>query len=83
MPGMTSEERKSIENGIWLCSNCSIIIDRDEKKYTAQVLRAWKKKHERYIQAEMSGGNTNLDEKDRSAPPTLRTDYANVINSRR
>lgn len=28
---MSSEERKSIENGIWLCQDCAKLIDSDEK----------------------------------------------------
>jgi tetratricopeptide (TPR) repeat protein len=39
---MTSEERKSIENGIWLCYNCSVKIDKDEIKYTEKLLQEWK-----------------------------------------
>jgi hypothetical protein len=40
---MTSSERASIDNAIWLCSNCSIEIDRDVKKYTVSKLHEWKK----------------------------------------
>ncbi len=36
------EQRKHIENGIWLCSNCATLIDKDEKKYTVDLLRDWK-----------------------------------------
>lgn len=43
---LNPEERKSISNAIWLCSNCSIKIDRDPVKYTVVVLRAWKDKAE-------------------------------------
>ncbi|WDE08777.1 hypothetical protein SG34_033295 [Thalassomonas viridans] len=39
---ISSEERKSIDNGIWLCSNCSIDIDRDEKRYPPKLLKKWK-----------------------------------------
>ena len=45
-PSMTSSERGSISNAIWLCSNCSIIIDRDEACYTAKLLKEWKVKAE-------------------------------------
>lgn len=41
-PSMTPEERSSIENGIWLCCNCSVKIDRDEKTYTEELLQNWK-----------------------------------------
>ena len=39
---MTSEDRVSIENGIWLCNNCARLIDRDESEYTVTQLREWK-----------------------------------------
>lgn len=39
---MTSDERRSLSNEIWLCSNCSIDIDRDEKYYTVCILNKWK-----------------------------------------
>lgn len=41
-PGMTRDERRDISNGIWLCSSCSTIIDRDENKYTVELLKKWK-----------------------------------------
>lgn len=40
--GMSKEERKSLHNGIWLCSNCSIKIDRDEEAYPPNLLHSWK-----------------------------------------
>lgn len=40
---MTPEERKSFENGIWLCQSCSKLIDTDTIRYTKEVLIAWKK----------------------------------------
>jgi hypothetical protein len=43
---MTSEERSNIANGIWLCSNHAVIIDRDVVTYTPDKLRAMKCKHE-------------------------------------
>lgn len=39
---MTSEERSSYENGIWLCRNCAAMIDRDELHYTVAQLHQWK-----------------------------------------
>ena len=39
---MNHSDRKSINNGIWLCANCSILIDRDYLKYTAELLYKWK-----------------------------------------
>ena len=39
---MSPEERKSINNAIWLCSNCSIDIDRDIVRYSVEILNEWK-----------------------------------------
>lgn len=39
---MTPDERKSLLNGIWLCQSCSTLVDRDESRYTVEVLNKWK-----------------------------------------
>ena len=39
---MTSDERSSLSNGIWLCQSCSHLIDTDEARYTVEVLNKWK-----------------------------------------
>lgn len=44
---MTSEARKSIENAIWLCSNCSTLIDRDPARYSVSLFLQWKKQAEK------------------------------------
>lgn len=43
---MSSEERSSYDNGIWLCSNCAAMIDRDENNYTVEKLHKWKQEAE-------------------------------------
>jgi hypothetical protein len=45
-PSLTPEQRSSIENGIWLCSNHAVAIDRDDVTFTATMLRDMKLKHE-------------------------------------
>ncbi|NOQ26456.1 MAG: hypothetical protein GQ564_13950 [Bacteroidales bacterium] len=39
---LTSAQRKHIDNGIWLCSNCATQIDTDKKKYDKELLIKWK-----------------------------------------
>lgn len=39
---LTSEQRSHIDNGIWLCGNCSILIDKDEDKFSKELLYEWK-----------------------------------------
>src|ERR1700733_2530734 len=43
---MTSEERASIDNAIWLCADHAEMIDRDEATYPVEKLRAMKREHE-------------------------------------
>lgn len=40
---MTPQERKSFENGIWLCQSCSKLIDTDTTRYTKETLQSWKR----------------------------------------
>ena len=41
-PNMTSEERLSAENGIWMCRTHGALIDRDDIAYTVSVIHKWK-----------------------------------------
>jgi hypothetical protein len=41
-PSLTSKERKSYVNGIWLCQYCGSLVDKDEDFYRIELLRAWK-----------------------------------------
>lgn len=41
-PSISSEERKSIDNGIWLCQACAKLIDSDEQRYSVDLLHKWK-----------------------------------------
>lgn len=52
---MTTDERSSIDNGIWLCSNCATMIDRDEHKYTVDLLHEWKRQAEEKASDEITG----------------------------
>lgn len=69
------EERRSIENGIWLCSFCATIIDQDADRYPKDLLKEWKKSHETslasgsFIPAPPSVEMTTLDGLDLKAFP--------------
>lgn len=41
-PSQTPEQRCAIDNGIWLCMVCGTLIDKDETRYPAPVLREWR-----------------------------------------
>ncbi|AXY73199.1 hypothetical protein D3H65_04070 [Paraflavitalea soli] len=43
---LSKSERAHIDNGIWLCSNCATLIDKDEKRYPIQLLKKWKEEAE-------------------------------------
>ena len=41
---MTPEQRRSTENGIWLCQNHAKVVDSKDATYTVERLRKWKAK---------------------------------------
>jgi hypothetical protein len=41
-PNTTSEFRRSIENGIWMCRAHARLIDSDDKEYSVETLKLWK-----------------------------------------
>lgn len=45
----TSAQRRSIQNGVWLCRNCGPRVDSDAVAYPADMLRAWRRDHEALI----------------------------------
>ena len=49
---LNTDERVSIGNGIWLCANCSILIDREPATYTVTLLREWKTATEQQVRRE-------------------------------
>ena len=44
---ITKEQRIHIDNGIWLCSNCATLIDKDPENYSIDLLKEWKSLAER------------------------------------
>ena len=53
---LTPEQRKSIENGVWLCQKCGKLVDNDEARYTVAQLRGWKRLAEELAIREVEGG---------------------------
>jgi len=41
-PSLTPDERRSAENGIWLCQSCAKLVDNDPTRYGVDVLHQWK-----------------------------------------
>lgn len=50
---MTAEERSSATNGLWLCSNCHDLIDRDPEGYPTAALKKMKKEAEERVRKEL------------------------------
>jgi hypothetical protein len=41
-PSMTDKDRRSPDNGIWLCAKCATEIDKDSARFPVSLLRRWK-----------------------------------------
>lgn len=61
---MTSAERSSIQNGIWLCQNCGTIIDRDPARFPASLLEGWKAATEEKCRTDLGNRYPNIAAED-------------------
>ena len=52
---MTPEERKSAENGIWLCNFCADLVDKDPERYPVSLLHQWKENAEKHAEYQIHG----------------------------
>lgn len=52
---LTIEQRKDIENGIWLCVNCSTLIDKDPNAFPVAMLNHWKEFSENEMNKQLLG----------------------------
>jgi len=62
---LSSEERSSASNCLWLCQDCAKLIDSDEGAFPVEKLRAWKQQRERrqleLISARSNGAIATLE----------------------
>lgn len=65
-PDQTEAERKSHENGIWLCANHATIIDSDEKKYSVELLKSWKRQAQKRSNDMLGQPSFSLSEMNRA-----------------
>lgn len=76
-PKLSKEDRVSISNGIWLCYNCSVLIDKDSQKFSVELLKKWKIISEYLSETEINR-NSNLENiVNPSFTPSLQ--YKNAI----
>ena len=52
-PNMSPEKRSSSANGLWLCSNCHDIVDKDVEEFTVKVLKDMKRRAEERARREV------------------------------
>ncbi|RTT41001.1 hypothetical protein DY958_25250 [Pseudomonas aeruginosa] len=81
----TPEERRSIENGIWLCRECGVIVDADDSGHTDDQLRKWKADHETMVSEVRSGGYSRslaLLQADRMEPQIAKKIIASMEDRR-
>lgn len=39
---LSSEQRSSVQNGIWVCQTCGKLVDNDQSRYSVSTLKEWK-----------------------------------------
>ena len=61
---ITAQERRSFENGIWLCQSCSKLIDSDEIRYSVDKLKRWKDISEQMAVLELEDVTVRKNDKD-------------------
>lgn len=54
-PGLSPEERRAPENGIWLCQNCAKLVDSDPDRYSTTLLVQWKDRAEAEVLSNIEG----------------------------
>lgn len=77
-PNLTPTQRRSAENGIWLCQNCGKLIDNDPRRYTAATLSAWKAAAEERARRSVEGSLTGWAGH-RLTPRSRRTAVVSII----
>lgn len=60
-PSLTSEQRCSVENGIFLCSNCADMIDKNNGlDFSIDLLKEWKRGHEKWVRENLNKSANSL-----------------------
>ena len=57
---LTPEQRSSSDNGIFLCSNCADMIDKNNGvDFTVALLKKWKNEHEKWVKDNLNQSVTS------------------------
>lgn len=67
---LTAQQRRSLDNGIWLCQNCAKLVDNDPTRFSVEVLHGWKGLAESSTLAELDGSHSGV------APPDDAVDLS-------
>lgn len=57
---LSSEERASEANGVWMCQTHGKLIDDTASRHTVAELKRWKKQHEEWVFARVAGAGSAL-----------------------
>ncbi|WP_426324362.1 hypothetical protein [Pedobacter sp. R-06] len=80
LPQMTSSERTAISNAIFLCSNCSDLIDKNNgKAFSIEMLNSWKDQHRNWLLAHGIGPCVGTGKKHRSVNKKALDLYTSLI----
>ncbi len=71
---LSAEERKSVENGIWLCAGCGTLVDKDPSLFSVEQLLLWKQEAEQRAASDMGSRLT--------VPPALEGPFRRSSTSR-
>lgn len=55
--GLTRDERRSVDNGIWMCRHHASLVDKDEANFSVATLRNWKQLAESRAAGELRRGD--------------------------
>jgi hypothetical protein len=73
---LSSEQRRHISNGIWLCLTHAAAVDADDRQFTVETLKAWKRDAEEQSWAALMRGPTG------QGPPAARSENLQAIRAR-
>jgi hypothetical protein len=65
---MSSEQRTSANNGIWLCQKCAKLVDNDSARYAIKMLINWRTTAENAARDEVEGKNQSITQLRNSDP---------------